>query len=600
MTKFTALVTTTAIVAALAAAPAGAAEPTLKFSPVPVPVTDAQKRDILASDNVTIGAGATTKIGYNTIARSGDKLGGGVFGLLVDKDGKPVKNEDGSEHISVSVDFSSLLMKGDKLYNVTHFESRPGAMYLTELEQDGNGMLKAKSTKNIDFSAYGGLWVPCAGSVTPWGNHLGGEEYPPNAREVEEAKELKDIDDYYYPMVRYFGVDPSKASADEFRAVFNPYNYGYPTEILIDDMGGATPVKHYSMGRVAIELAYVMPDRKTAYITDDGTNVGLFMFVADKEADLSAGTLYALKWHQTSSKDGGSADISWVNLGHASNKEIASMVRAGTKFSDIFETAKGDKKTGACPSGFKSTNTTDGFECLKLKPGMEVAASRLETRRYAAYMGATTEFRKMEGITFDPKRDTMYLAMSAVERGMQDHRKGAKVNHRYDIGGPNDIRVGYNSCGVVYGMTLGSDMKIGSDYVIKSMYPEVVGQMAKYAKDSDYANNKCHVDGIANPDNVTFITDYDTLIIGEDTGSGHQNDVIWAYDVNTKDLTRIQTTPYGSETTSPYWYGNYGGHGYLMSVIQHPYGESDQDKARNPADTMGYVGYIGPFPAMAK
>ena len=31
--------------------------------------------------------------------------------------------------------------------------------------------------------------------------------------------------------------------------------------------------KHYTLGRMAVELAYVMPDRKTVYITDDGTNV---------------------------------------------------------------------------------------------------------------------------------------------------------------------------------------------------------------------------------------------------------------------------------------------------------------------------------------
>lgn len=62
------------------------------------------------------------------------------------------------------------------------------------------------------------------------------------------------------------------------------------------------------------------------------------------------------------------------------------------------------------------------------------------------------------------------------------------------------------------------------------------------------------------------------LIIGEDT-SEHQNDVIWSYDLNTKALTRIFTTPYGSETTSPYWYGDVNGHAYLTATVQHPYGE---------------------------
>lgn len=60
-------------------------------------------------------------------------------------------------------------------------------------------------------------------------------------------------------------------------------------------------------------------------------------------------------------------------------------------------------------------------------------------------------------------------------------------------------------------------------------------------------------------------------MIGEDT-SEHQNDVIWAYDMETAALTRILTTPYGAETTSPYWYPNIGGYAYLTASVQHPYG----------------------------
>jgi hypothetical protein len=35
-----------------------------------------------------------------------------------------------------------------------------------------------------------------------------------------------------------------------------------------------------------------------------------------------------------------------------------------------------------------------------------------------------------------------------------------------------------------------------------------------------------------------------------------------------------------------------------MSGVQHPYGESDQDKLiPGSGDERGYTGYIGPFPA---
>ena len=33
----------------------------------------------------------------------------------------------------------------------------------------------------------GGLWIPCAGSKTPWGSHMGGEEYEPDARPFSEV-----------------------------------------------------------------------------------------------------------------------------------------------------------------------------------------------------------------------------------------------------------------------------------------------------------------------------------------------------------------------------------------------------------------------------
>jgi hypothetical protein len=78
--------------------------------------------------------GEIRKIGYNVILRSGDKSGDGVSGLLMDNEGKPVVNKDGSDTFTADNDFSSLLPVEDKFFMVSHFESRPGAMYLTELE----------------------------------------------------------------------------------------------------------------------------------------------------------------------------------------------------------------------------------------------------------------------------------------------------------------------------------------------------------------------------------------------------------------------------------------------------------------------------------
>ena len=293
----------------------------------------------------------------------------------------------------------------------------------------------------------------------------------------------------------------------------------------------------------------------------------------------------------------GCADLKWIPLGYASDNQIESYLVGSGKlgFADIFD-AQIPYADDSCNEGYtgvaKGHDATTGGtykECLKLKPGMEVAASRLESRRYAAILGATTEWRKMEGLTFDPDGEKIYLAISEVQKGMES----LAAAPAYNIASADHIQVTRNDCGAVYAMDVGRNKAIGSSYVAKNMYGEVEGVL------DGTSPNKCNLDGIANPDNLTFITGYNTLIIGEDTGSGHQNDVIWSYDLGSKQLTRILSTPYGSETTSPYWYPNINGFGYLMGVVQHPYGESDSDKYQigSMAD-RGYTGYLGPFPAM--
>ena len=58
-----------------------------------------------------------------------------------------------------------------------------------------------------------------------------------------------------------------------------------------------------------------------------------------------------------------------------------------------------------------SSNAEGRAKCLAVKDDMETVASRLETRRYASMLGATTEFRKMEGNVFNSYTNSLYLAM---------------------------------------------------------------------------------------------------------------------------------------------------------------------------------------------
>jgi uncharacterized protein len=585
---------------------------TILFSEAPVPRTDAEKRAILTSPQAVVD-GVSIDLGYHTVLRSGQTgtldADGYRFGQLHDIKGQPLLAEDGSPYISNDNDFSSLLRGADgKLYMVSHFESRPGAMYLTELAQDPNtGVLTAQRTRPLDFSPLRGGWVHCAGSVTPWGTHLGSEEYEPDARQWRDGT----ISDYNAAMAIYFGATPAEAGS-----VMNPYDYGYPVEIEVDGFDSARVEKHYAMGRLALELGYVMPDRRTVYISDDGTNVGLYRFVADQPGDLSAGTLWVARWNQKDARGAGRATLDWVYLGQADDAQVRDWI-GRYRFADLFDEAapkapaEGEKPS--CPEGFTSLNAghEDGdHQCLRLRDinqdGVidrtdESIASRLETRRWAAMQGGTTEFRKMEGITYDPDRHQLYVAMSEVDRGMLDYSRAGRAQgsyDKYDIGGPNHMRLAQaNVCGAVYGLHL------DGNYTAVDMFPLVAGtpltmDYGADAESPDYDGiNKCDLNGLANPDNITYMPGYDTLIIGEDTGAGHQNDMVWAYDLNASRLTRLQTTPYGSETTSPYFYPDINGFAYLMSVVQHPYGESDADKLEEPGQLSAYTGYFV-FPAM--
>ncbi|WP_051256387.1 alkaline phosphatase PhoX [Cystobacter fuscus] len=592
----------------------------LSFTPANAARTLDEKRAVYASPKASVN-GQEVSLRYETVLRSGQPLGEHIFGRMIQKDGGPVKNTDGSDFISPSNDFSALIQKGNRLFELTQFETTPASMYLSELRQASDGKLTAISTRPIDFSSVQGYWIPCAGSVSPWNTNLSSEEYPSDARAYESAASVSALTQAERSMLRYWGLDPATASIAEAKAVYSPYRYGYVIEVAVDDSGGTTVAKHYAAGRRALELAYVMPDRRTVYLSDDGSNDGFYMFVATRPGDLSEGQLYAARWFQTTptGQPSGRADIYWLPLGpSATDAEVKALIDGGIQFSHIFETEP-QGSDGTCPSaasGFRAINTETGRECLRLKPGQELAASRLESRRYAAYVGGTTEFRKTEGITYNPAAHRLYVSFSELNHGMIDDPKGK------DLGGGNHIQVARNDCGAVYEMVVSPNVQLGSDYVVESAAPLVEGMWLKAPGASLYPSNSpfydptfttvdsngvsnpgianvCSVNGIANPDNLSFINGYDTLLIGEDTVDGHQNDMVWAYNIVTRELTRIFSAPYGSETTGVYFYPDINGFAYIKAQVQHPYGESDIEKAGTDASMkQSYTGYIGPFPAM--
>ena len=328
-------------------------------------------------------------------------------------------------------------------------------------------------------------------------------------------------------------------------------------EVSIDKSGKATVVKHYATGRFAREMMEMAADNRTGIGGDDGANTGLFMFVADAEKNLSAGTLYAAKVTQTAAADGGSFALKWIKLGRSTDAEIKALVDGGITFSDIFLVSNTDPGDVS----YRMVTTYNGTEWLKLKPGMEKAAAFLETRRYAAYLGATTEFSKMEYIAFNAKDRKFYVVISRVERGMAD--------------AAGEIRVARNDGGVVYELATGTAQKdtdgnaINSEYVGTTLagIPELNGGWLGGAKDAE--GNQCSQDKICGPDNLRYAGSIRTLFIGEDTGR-RNNNYVWAFNIDTRKLARIMTVPMAAEATGLTVVEDYNGFSYIMGNFQHP------------------------------
>jgi secreted PhoX family phosphatase len=581
---------------------------------------ETMSQNMITAKAVVKYSDGTTKdypLSYHTLFGVNDKVGGNAHpaGQLYDYQMNPLTDPYGQPLIAETPDANSLLNVEGNLWLVSHLEydwllsdgaeawktagwySRaPMGMILTGLTQADDGKLSVKSQRSIDFSSVNGSWINCFGSQTPWNTHLGSEE---------------DYDLQYNPLSSSYGTTTAgvKAMTELYwknSKTANPYHYGWIPEVTVAKDGKTSVAKHYSMGRGTWEQAYVMADSKTALLGDDGTQVLLTMYVADKAKDLSAGTLYAAKWNQTSSAGAGAANLTWFKLGHATDAEVKALIDGGATFETIWSAVApttADDGSKSCAAGYTRVRAgSSSDECLMLKSGMEKAAAFLETRRYAAYLGATTEFNKMEGIAFNQKDNKAYIAMSYIDRGM-----------KADATAPADhIQVAKLNAGATYTMDLTSGQKtinggeaINSNHVPTKIYAEAGLTGEDIAVDA--FGNTANPNKIANTDNVFFSEKMRTLFIGEDSGT-HVNNYVWAYNVDTKKLTRIMSAVAGAENTGLQVIDNLNGKGaYIMGNTQHwsdfpgtvPAELAAQLVAKiGNGVNQGGFGYIGGLPAI--
>jgi len=560
------------------------------------------------------GTKQSFKLGYQPLFLTGDQVPDGKGGTVLaggyyDVNGKPILDTSATpptQLFSDCPDGYSLLslpgasapgVTGNTVFAVVQFEytnrdakdeslygQLPAQIAVLTLDQDKKtGVLKLVKYEAVDATKAHGLWTTCGASLSPWNTHLSSEEYEPDAT-------IADKDKTFQAYSKNFYGDASKG---------NPYHYGHLPEVTVNADGTGALVKHYNLGRISHELVQVMPDQRTVIMGDDATNGGLFMFIADKPADLSAGTLYVAKVAQqpdVAVDQGGAFDLTWIPLGHATSDEIEQLADT-LKHSDILDVKTKDPQD---PS-YTAIRYSGKDQWVKFKPGMEKAAAFLETHRWAPTVGGTLTFSKLEGVTVNAKDKIAYMAMSYIYKSMSDGKSGIKVT-------------AINS-GAVYQLPLRDAQNDSTGKAIDSAWvpvhmstvPALVG---KDLKEPDAVGNTGDVDHIANPDNLKFSERLRVLLIGEDSAN-HVNNFLWAYNVDSGKLARVLSCPAGAESTGLQAVDDLNGFMYIMSNFQHPgdweKGLHDKVKAElSPLIEESYrnrrsaaVGYIHGLPPTA-
>lgn len=519
------------------------------------------------------------KLAYQPFFLTGDLVSDGKGGTVLaggyyDINNKPIIDSTvaGKERqfFSDSPDGTSLLkldnptvsgIKGKAVFAVVQFEyttwaqdgktdmygKLPSPIAVLTLDQDqSTGKLSLVKYHNVDTSSAMGLWITCGSSLSPWGTHLSSEEYEPDAFTIASNTQFKAFSK------NLFG-DESKA---------NPYHYGHLPEVTVNADGSGSIKKHYCLGRISHELIQVMPDNRTAIMGDDATNGGFFMFVADKEKDLSAGSLYVAKFGAGFSIDpaAAGAPVSWIKLGSATSAEIKALADT-LKPTDIMDVATSDPKDTTYTKIYLGGKT----QWVRVKTGMDKAAAFLETHRYAALKGGTMAFTKMEGTTVNIKDKIAYSALQNMQSSMV--KNNAAWNEAYGI----TLDKALNAGGVL-AHTLSGGQKDTAGTAINSEWVPVQTKTLLVGEDlatADALGNLANADKIAAPDNLKFSEKLRTLFIGEDSAY-HVNNFVWAYNVDTKVLSRLVSMPAGAEATGLGVVDDLNGWTYITSNFQHP------------------------------
>jgi secreted PhoX family phosphatase len=468
---------------------------------------------------------------YKVLGQSASTLGG-----MLEKGLGTIYNLAGDTKIFENnmPDFNGFIPTGPgKGYLFTNWELYPGGMSRMNIEKDAQGNWGVLDAMMVDFASVNGTGANCFGSVSPWNTPLTSEEWVVNTSVGSTTHPSWNSSDEIAGNALLAGMWALSDNAS------NPYDYGYIVEIT-DPETTPTPVKHFTVGRYEHENSVVMPDRKTVYSSQDDTGGVLFKFVADNVDDLSAGTLYGAKLQQ----DAGLNDpavtgfgVTWVELASGNNAQIGSWIN---EFDDIGtdQFVDGESSymtladvvawagwvTAGRPGGVNYPTLENGGGKVTAGQPMDDRSAFLESRQAARQLGATAEWRKLEGISIHQDRVEeavtgvdkvadevvttayMYLAIADLDNTMIDDEGDIQLSSRV------------KDCGGVY------RAKIESDYSLTRIEPVIMG--ATFRSSLDGAE-RCDVNNLSQPDNVVVMKD-GRILLGED--GFQENNTLWMYD----------------------------------------------------------------------
>ncbi|PSP65012.1 cell surface protein [Halobacteriales archaeon QH_8_67_36] len=466
-----------------------------------------------------------------------------------------------------------------------------------EWEADAENAINTVNTPQ--FRDIGGTRINCYGDLTPWGTPVSSEEHyahprsnltnsmsdiqeadsaaglvaaaefwnRPNPPAIQDAVNSYDeVDGWYVQgnwnlpgveyLAYYLGAETVPAGDENPTAPIsdtypNPYRYGYHVEIQ-DPTAAAeniTPVKHYAMGRASWEAPDFLPDERTVYGCSDGDSKGIYKFVADEPIPSYddpmdvAGTLYAIKVTNDSASSGQSPaeaplEVEWLELGHASNREIESWIAEydGVTQADYLEShtdwSEGDDVTDEVLKEADLEVIENGNQDYISREdivewGRQYAANGpdgvdedlrrvpfLETREAGKEAGASIEFNKAEGVdSADDAQPGDYIYFGISE-------------FNDDLAGPSndggDIALERVDGGVVY------RAELESDYNVSTLEPVIVGP--------DFTEEQAMADvddSLRNVDNVYTMRDGRVLCCEDGWRGGNRsypNDAMYVYE----------------------------------------------------------------------